>query len=641
MAPTSRTFEYQCHALDEKNEMVRRIPEFSQLDNICEGCMLGKQSRDPFPTQSTSRASTSLELIHSDLCGPMRTPSFSGNSRDVVFNEEGQWHENTVRKPTTPVLLDEEGVYTYTPQSTIEHAQHEPNDPQLSVIQQPNQEENIDPNTTEAEAQSPRTPIKMRNINDIMAETSPMQTPEYTDFVLFDDADLVHYKEAANIEHWKQAMNNEIHSINKNATWSLVDLPPKHSPIGVKWIYKTKYNEKGEVDKYKARLVVKGYKQKYGLDYKEVFAPVIRMETIRLVLAIAAKKGWKVYQMDVKSAFLNGLLEEEVYVEQPQGYEKPWEEHKVDDLIFVSNSENKITLFKESMKKEFEMMDLGLMHYFLGLEVKQEEGRISISQGKYARDLLKRFNMEHASEISTPMEFGIKVTKDETRTEVDNGLYRSMVGSLMYLCGTRPDLTYAMSLISQYMENPKTSHWELGKRILKYVKGTLDHGLIYKRCSEFKLCSFTDSDYGGNLDDGRSTGGYIFKIGDSTISWQSKKQNVVALSSTEAEYMALSVAGCQAIWLAGILEQLQQPIAHHIQIWCDNKSAIALSANPVYHGCSKHIIIKYHFIRELVSTKEILVDYATTKDQEADILTKSLQVGRFRELKAKIGVERI
>ncbi|KAK1414596.1 hypothetical protein QVD17_30343 [Tagetes erecta] len=263
----------------------------------------------------------------------------------------------------------------------------------------------------------------------------------------------------------------------------------------------------------------------------------------------------------------------------------------VDDLIFTGNSEVQIMSFKESMKKEFEMTDLGLMHYFLGIQVSQSEHEVTLSQGKYAQDLLKRFNMANSAELSTPAEYGITAHKDTTGQDVEANIFRSLVGSLMYLCATRPDITYSVSLISKYMEKPKRSHWEMAKRILRYIKGTLNQGLIYKRNETFMLQGYCDSNYGGDPDDGRSTGGYMFKMGDSIISWQSKKQNVVALSSTEAEYMALCAAGCQALWLRGILDQLLQ--------------------------------------KQMKSCP---------RDQEADILTKALQVGRFRELKIKAGV---
>lgn len=285
------------------------------------------------------------------------------------------------------------------------------------------------------------------------------------------------------------------------------------------------------------------------------------------------------------------------------------------------------------------MTDMGLLHYFLGIEVRQEEKGIKISQQRYAQNLIDKFNMRQCIPANTPMEFGLKLSKNCKDECVDGSLYRSLVGSLVYLTATRPDMVFAVSMISRFMESPKSSHWEAGKRILKYVKGTIDHGITYSRTSNFKLTGYSDSDFGGNLDDGRSTAGYIFNMGSGAVSWQSKKQSVVALSSAEAEYMSLSIAGCQALWLRGLLTELEHPQDDPTTIFCDNKSAIALTKNPVFHGKSKHIRIKFHFIRELVSNGEVKIEFCGTKDQLADCFTKALQIGSFKFMKDCLKVQ--
>lgn len=226
----------------------------------------------------------------------------------------------------------------------------------------------------------------------------------------------------------------------------------------------------------------------------------------------------------------------------------------VDDLVFTGNSSYLINGFKECMKTEFEMTDLGLLHYFLGIEAKQVDFMVSISQKKYAMELLVKFNMGESISAATPMEIGLKLTKDNHEESVDPTLFRSLVGCLMYLTATRPDIMFPVSLVSRFMENPKKSHWEAAKRILRYVKGTLNHGIKYSQVQSPKLVGFSDSDYGGNLVDSKSTTCYVFSLGSGAVSWQSKKQKVVALSSTEAEYMALSSTGCHAIWLRGVLQ---------------------------------------------------------------------------------------
>ncbi|KAJ0801006.1 putative RNA-directed DNA polymerase [Helianthus annuus] len=536
--------------------------------------------------------------------------------------------------------------------------------------------------------------IRTRNVTDVYQRSQAITETQVEElyrkdqlnagssahFVLFTNTDPSTYQEACKETKWKEAMDMEMESIIKNDTWELVDPPKGQTPIGMKWIYKTKYDEHGNISKHKARLVVKGYKQKHGVDYQDVFAPVIRFDTVRLILALAAHYEWHLHQTDVKTAFLNGTLTEQVFAEQPEGYVIKGKEKKVcrlkkalyglkqaprawysriegyftscgfkkcanehtlftkiykgvkiiiclyvDDLIIASNSSSMILEFKESMKREFEMTDMGVLHYFLGMEVTYKNGDIMLSQQKYARGLLDKFKMMNCKAVSTPMEYGIRLSKQDPEEEMDSHLYRSLVGSLMYLTNTRLDIMFAVNKISQFMEQPKRSHWEAGKRILRYVKGTLNHGLVYSKGSKGTLIGFSDSDYAGSIDDSKSTSGYLFHLGSGAIAWQSRKQKVIALSSTEAEYIALSMAGCQALWLKGILKELQENVDHPLAVYCDNKSTICLAKDPVYHGKSKHIRVKYHFIRDLVKNNELEILFCPTKHQIADILTKALQ----------------
>eukprot|EP00253_Pinus_taeda_P017690 PITA_17690 len=380
--------------------------------------------------------------------------------------------------------------------------------------------------------------------------------------------DPVHFEDVVNEDKWIQAMVEEIGAIEKSKTWDLLDLPEGKDAIGVKWIYKTKSNAEGKIDRHKARLVVKGYKEQQEKDYDETFAPVVRMKTIIIVLSIAKQHKWKIYQMDVKSTFLNGVLKEEVYVEQPLGYEVEGQEHKVyklekalyglnqaprawynridayliengfdkcdgeptlyikendgkilifvlyvDYLIFTSNDASLIADFKAVMKSEFEMTDLHFLRYFLGIEVDQSENGVFISQVKYVEVVLKRFNMQNNKAAVTPTVMGLKLTKEDNSQDFDPKLYKSIAGSLMYLTATRPDIMHAVSLISRFMERPKETH----------------------------------CDWAGSVDDSKSTSGYVFHMGSGAISWASKKQLVVSLSTTEAEYVAATAAACQAV----------------------------------------------------------------------------------------------
>nr|GEW30773.1 retrovirus-related Pol polyprotein from transposon TNT 1-94 [Tanacetum cinerariifolium] len=346
--------------------------------------------------------------------------------------------------------------------------------------------------------------------------------------------------------------------------------------IGFKWVYKAKKNAKGEVKKYKARLVAKGYKQKHGIDYEEVFALVARLETIRMIIAIVAQHKWKIHQMDVKSAFLNGLLEE-VYVEQPEAYVAKGQE---------GNSQSMTDELKKSMTREFEMTGIGLMSYYQGIEVKQSYEGIFICQERYANEILKRFGMDKCNPVGTPIEHKVKPSKHDEGKVVDSTLFKSLVGSLRYFTFKRPDILFVVRLISHFMEEPTTKHLKIAKMILRYIKGTVDYGMFYSTSEDFKLVGYSDSDWAGSKDDGRSTSGFLFFLGNNAFTWSSKKQPIITLSSCEVEYIAATSCVCHAIWLRSMLKELHMEQEDATEIYVDNKSAIDLAKNPVYHDRS-------------------------------------------------------
>ena len=506
--------------------------------------------------------------------------------------------------------------------------------------------------------------------------------------------DPFYFEEAVKDDKWVRAMDEEIASIEKNNTWTLTELPAGYKKIGVKWVYKSKFNENGEITKYKARLVAKGYSQKPGIDYTEVFAPVARLDTVRMIISMAAQKGWRIGQLDVKSAFLHGELSENVYVDQPKGYVKKGKEHLVyklhkalyglkqaprawfnrieahflgegfrrceseqtlftkqseagkviivsiyvDDVIFTGDDEGMLSEFKDSMLKEFDMSDLGSMHFFLGIEVLQRHDGIFICQRKYALEILKRFGMSESNEVHSPIIPGFKISKDKEGICVDETQFKQLVGSLMYLTATRPDMMFVTSLVSRYMARPTNLHLQAAKRALRYLRGTVNYGIFYRRSGNGKLCAYTDSDYAGDVEDRKSTSGYVFLLNSGAFSWCSKKQPIVTLSTTEAEFVAAAVCTCQAIWIRRVLKDLRYNDENCTHIWCDNSSTIKLSKNPVMHGRSKHIDIRYHFLRNL--TKEGLIDlvHCGSKDQLADIMTKPLKVDDFQKLRSLLGV---
>ena len=310
----------------------------------------------------------------------------------------------------------------------------------------------------------------------------------------------------------------------------------------------------------------------------------------------------------------------------------------VDDLIFTGNCASMFEHLKKAMTQEFEMTDIGLMSYYLGIEVKQSEEGIFISQERYTREILEKFNMMNSKPVATPIETGTKLSKHEEGDDVDPSYFKSLVGSLRYLTCTRPDILFSVGLVSRFMESPTTTHLKVAKRILRYLRGTLDYGLFYSSSKEFKLEGYCDSDWAGDTNDRKSTSGYVFFIGNTAFTWSSKKQPIVTLSTCEAEYVGAASCVCHAVWLRNLLKTVgilqDDPTVIHV----DNKSTIALAKNPVFHDRSKHIDTRFHFIRDCISRKEVQVEYVKTEDQIADIFTKLLKVNVFNNLRTLLVV---
>jgi hypothetical protein len=398
----------------------------------------------------------------------------------------------------------------------------------------------------------------------------------------------------------------------------------------------------------------------------------------------------------VKSAFLHGDLSEDIYIEQPLGYQqgssgsvyklkkalyglrqapRAWyskienyfcsekfekcpSEHTlfvkkgdsndilivsiyVDDLIYTSNNAVMMIEFKESMKKRFAMTDLGKMRYFLGIEVSQSNQGIFIHQMKYATELLSKF--WNCNSVCSPIVPGCKLIRNETGKATDTKSYKQMVGSLMYLLATRPDLAFSVCLVARFMERPTEMHVAAIKRIMRYLKGTSSMGILYKKSDSgnLNLIGWSDSDYAGDLDDRKSTSGYVFQLGNGVVSWSSKKQPIVTLSTTEAEFVAAASCACQGIWLRSMLSHLRVEQAGSTLIHCDNSSSIKLSKNPILHGRCKHIDVRFHFLRDLTKDGIIELVHCKSQDQIADIMTKPLKLEAYCKLRHKLGMDEL
>ncbi|XP_075489616.1 uncharacterized protein LOC142528449 [Primulina tabacum] len=336
--------------------------------------------------------------------------------------------------------------------------------------------------------------------------------------------------EALKDEFWVDAMHDELEQFVRNDVWDLVPRPDNVNVIGTKWIFKNKTDESGIVVRNKARLVAQGYTQIEGIDFDETFAPVARIESVRLLLAIACHMDIKLYQMDVKSAFLNGILNEEAYVSQPKGFEDP-------------NHPNHVYKLKKALYglKQAPRAWYGrLTEYLLDLGFKR---------GEYAKNLVKKFSTENTKHMKTPMESIEKLSKDDVAAGVDNTQYRSIIGSLLYLSASRPDIMFSVCLCARYQADPKVTHLKAVKRILRYIAGTVNLGLWYTKETNTNLVGFSDADWAGNLDDRKSTTGGCFYLGNNLVSWYSKKQNCVSLSTAESEYVAAASCCSQLLWM--------------------------------------------------------------------------------------------
>ncbi|MCH80541.1 retrovirus-related Pol polyprotein from transposon TNT 1-94, partial [Trifolium medium] len=459
---------------------------------------------------------------------------------------------------------------------------------------------------------------------------------------------------------WLQAMKSEYDALMTNNTWSLVQLPDDRKAIGCKWVFRLKQNPDGSINKYKARLVAKGFHQKHGFDYTETFSPVVKPVTVRTVLTLAVTNKWSIQQLDINNAFLNGLLDEEVYMVQPPGFEatdkslvcklqralyglkqapRAWFERLrsalvklgfvpikcdpslftlhvkhhtifllvyVDDIIITGSSNGLIQQLIHKLNSEFSLKDLGKLDYFLGIEVHHDKsGSLLLSQTKYIRDLLTKANMENANGMASPMASSIKLSKFGSNHVSDPTFFRSIVGGLHYATITRPEISYSVNKVCQFLSFPLEEHWKAVKRIRRYLKGTIHHGLLIKPAptgAPMALVGFCDADWESNPDDRRSTSGAYIYLGPNLVSWWAKKQTLVARSSAEAEYRSLAQVSAEILWMQSLLKELKIPIKVP-QIFCDNPSAVSLAHNPVLHSRTKHMELDIFFVREKVMNK--------------------------------------
>lgn len=417
--------------------------------------------------------------------------------------------------------------------------------------------------------------------------------------------------EALADQKWVAAIKEEMEALEKTETWTLEPLPDGRKTVGCKWIFSIKHKADGTIDRYKARLVAKGYTQIYGINYQETFSPVAKLNTVRVLLSLAANLDWPLHQFDVKNAFLHGDLKEEIYMDIPLGYTtssktnvvcklqralyglkqspRAWFgrfslamkkygfqqsngdhtlflKHQsgkvtaliiyVDDMIITGDDFEEISRLQEQLAAEFEMKNLGGLKYFLGIEVARSQRGIFLSQRKYVLDLLSEVGLLDCKPADTPIVQNHKLAKCSNHVPANKERYQQLVGKLIYLAHTRPDIAYAVSVVSQFMHRPNKDHMDAVIRIMRYLKSSPGKGIMFSKNNHLRIDGYTDADWAGNVSDRKSTSGYFTFVGGNLVTWRSKKQKVVALSSAEAEFRGMAKGLCELLWLRRLMTEI-------------------------------------------------------------------------------------
>ena len=490
--------------------------------------------------------------------------------------------------------------------------------------------------------------------------------------------------EARNSEdavEWEKAAVEEYKSLVKNDTWEVVNLPQGRKAVGCKWVFRRKRTADGGIDRYKARLVAQGFSQLEGVDFEETYAPVSKISTIRTLIAYAVNKSMYIHQMDVTAAYLHGKLDETIFMKQPPGFEISGQENKVlklkksiyglkqsgrnwykclteelylklnlkrlhsdygvfvntegpkvvmviyvDDILIIAKQVEHMKALKSHLNQRFKMKDLGETKYFLGISIRynMQKGIATLSQESFCKEILTKFNMDKSKQVSTPMET-VKFINNRVSEEppVNKQEYLKAIGVLQYLSqATRPDIAFSVNYLSRYSSNPSAVHWQAVKRIFRYLQGTADLCMkITKKNGPIKIEGYVDADFAGDDVGRKSTSGFVFMLNGSCVSFSSKKQSNVALSTTESELCAASFAAREAVWLNRLLQEIGEEV-DCIKLYVDNNSVLQLVANPVFHARTKHIDVLHFFIREKVEEGLLMVERVDSSMNCADALTK-------------------
>ncbi|KAJ1523172.1 hypothetical protein ONE63_001063 [Megalurothrips usitatus] len=426
---------------------------------------------------------------------------------------------------------------------------------------------------------------------------------------------------------WRKAMQEEYDSLMRHGTWELVLAPEGRKPISSKWVFKLKKDASGVPVRYKARLVARGFDQRYGVDFNDTYSPTVSHSRIRLLFALAVRKDWKIHHVDIGGAFLEGKLDETIYMDQPECF------NKNPGMVCIG-------VLKEALAKEFEVWELGPVSSYLGIRVRHDlkEGTISLDQSNYIEETLEAFRMQDCNPASTPLCSSQRLQTADPETEITGKPYQRLLGRLMFLAvGTRPDIMHSLSVLSQFSNHHSEEHWTALKRVLRYLKGTVNFKLTYSNHGG-DLQFYSDSDWGNCIVDRRSYTGFVVLLGGAATCWESRKQRSVALSSTQAELVALTEVGKEAVRTIALLQEVTPDFKFPVSIRSDNQGAIACIAQDALSRKLRFTDIRYHFLKDLCDEGKLKIDYVSTQDMVADICTKGLPGPRHQLLCGSLGL---
>lgn len=655
------------------------------------GCLAFYKVPDPKKVKLGPRALKGIFVGYAENSKAYRILDSSSNviveTRDVEFIENkflGDSH--TLGEPTSVSDIGNEPTNStrVDPDSSKKRSQEDPSI-EIRRSQRARKEKNLHPDFISSQSivflvEGNRTDVINKIPILLMVEDDPKT---YKEAMLSRDSAF-----------WKEAVNDEMDSLLSNNTWCIVDLPPGSKAIGCKWVFRRKYNTDGSIQTFKARLVAKGFRQKEGIDYFDTYAPVARITSIRVLLALSSIYNLYVHQMDVKTAFLNGDLDEEVYMEQPEGFVLPGNEHKVckltkslyglkqapkqwhekfdsvileygfthnsadkcvyskfvddfgviiclyvDDMLIISTNMNGINDTKKYLTSRFKMKNLGEVDTILGIKVRKHSKGFALGQSHYIEKVLNKFKHLNIKEASTPYDVSAKLSENSGRA-IAQIEYASAIGSLMYAMHcTRPDIAFAVCKLSRYTHNPSAEHWRAIGRVLGYLKKTMNFGLFYNNFPVV-LEGYTDASWITSANDNKSTSGWVFILGGGAVSWASKKQTCITHSTMESEFIALAAAGKEAEWLRNMLLDIKlwpQPMPS-ISLYCDSQATMSKAFSKVYNGKSRHISLRHEYVRELISNGTISIVYVKSCENLADPLTKGLPRDLIKSTSAGLGL---